>query len=59
MVIFMEHDKTLPSVVCDVKNCVYHSASDECAAPMVKVENTNAENKSETLCGTFECGKNC
>jgi len=44
----------LPGVTCDVKTCSYHGASNSCHAPHISVNNPSAQNKAETLCGTYD-----
>jgi hypothetical protein len=47
-------DSTVPSVYCDVKNCVYHSGSDTCAASKIYVGPAHAISSADTACATFK-----
>lgn len=49
----------IKDIKCDVANCVYNEGNGRCSAGEIKVGPSNAQNSTETLCATFECGKNC
>ena len=51
-------DKEIKGISCEVKNCVYHSKSDNCTANCIKVGNAQAKHECETKCETFECCEN-
>lgn len=47
-------DKAIKGIVCDVKNCVYHGACDNCCtASAISVGPSYAESSAETVCATF------
>ena len=46
--------KPLKGVMCDVKNCVYHNAKNECCAGTISVGPHNAGCSSDTVCVTFK-----
>lgn len=41
-------------VDCKVRECIYHTRSDLCAAQRITVSNEKAARKSEPFCATFE-----
>ena len=47
-------EKTVHSVVCSVKDCIYHHAANMCTAHKINVSNEKAQRKAETFCATFE-----
>ena len=47
-------ERTVQNVGCTVRDCVYHTRSDLCAARKIVVSNENARRKAETFCSTFE-----
>ena len=44
--------KSEPCVACSAENCVYQETG-HCCAEHIRVQNKNAEVKSETFCDTF------
>ncbi len=42
------------NVDCCVRDCRYHSSTDQCSARQITVENPEAHRKGETFCATFE-----
>lgn len=46
--------KQNPGVVCNVKNCYYHSGEHTCTAPAVAVGPTYATDCTDTVCATFK-----
>ena len=43
-------------IKCDVTNCAYHTAGDQCGAGQIKVgkSSTQCQCDSDTKCATFE-----
>ena len=49
-----EHDSSITSVGCDVKNCKFNDCSAGfCTATQIEVQSKAALNKGETFCNTF------
>ncbi len=46
--------KPIKGVMCDVKNCAYHSGKSECCAGCISVGPSSAETSSGTACATFK-----
>lgn len=42
------------NILCDAKNCVYHTTDSKCTASSIKVANKDACSCSETCCATFK-----
>lgn len=42
------------NIVCEAKNCVYHSKDSKCTASSIKVGSCNACSCSDTCCDTFK-----
>jgi len=42
------------SIICDVKNCVYHDGEDHCSAAGIQVGPTYAVSPADTVCATFK-----
>ncbi len=49
----------IKDIKCDVTNCIYNEGNGCCSAGKIEVGPSSASNRSDTLCSTFECGKNC
>lgn len=49
----------IKDIKCDVANCIYNEGNGCCSAGKIEVGPSNAQNSRDTLCSTFECGKNC
>ena len=41
-------------ILCDVKNCRYHSGENQCTAKQIKVCPAHAEHSEDTACATFQ-----
>ena len=50
----MENEKKNKSIVCDVRNCVYHDKDNHCTASQIAVGPSYAQSSSETVCATFK-----
>lgn len=46
--------ETKSCVACSVKNCVYHTENDVCAAGKIQVGNGSASTAKDTCCDTFK-----
>lgn len=48
-------NQTNQGVVCEVKNCYYHTTNDKCTAEKIEVCNckTCGTDKNETFCSTY------
>ncbi len=56
----MEHQaRKIDGIKCEAEHCIYHTASNDCTAGTIEVENRNAKKEVETFCKTFESKKDC
>ena len=46
--------KCIRGIVCDVKNCAYHSGTSNCCAGTIMVGPKEASSSSATNCATFK-----
>ncbi|MBR2411845.1 MAG: DUF1540 domain-containing protein [Clostridia bacterium] len=46
------------NILCEAKNCVYHSTDSKCTASSIKVGSKNACSCSDTCCDTFRMREN-
>jgi hypothetical protein len=46
--------KLIKGIVCDVKNCAYHSGDCFCTAKQIAVGPGHAETSADTICSTFK-----
>ena len=44
----------IDGITCMVDSCGYHSAANRCTAKNIKINGSHANNKTDTLCQTFE-----
>lgn len=49
-----DESKHIKGIVCDVKNCAYHSGKSECYAGCISVGPGSANSSSGTACVTFK-----
>lgn len=49
-----ESTKCIKGVVCDVKNCAYHSGENNCCAGTISVGPREASCSANTNCATFK-----
>lgn len=52
-------EKEIKGIMCEVKSCKYHDASNNCHAGQIKVGNQTAKSMTDTACETFECCDSC
>lgn len=50
----LESKEKKNKIVCDVKNCVYHTGECSCKAEVVSVGPVYAGSSTDTLCATFK-----
>ena len=50
--------ETRECISCDVRNCVYHTMEDTCAAGKIQVGHGEASCSKETCCDTFSAKEN-
>ncbi len=50
----LESKEKKNKIVCDVKNCTYHTGECSCKAEVVSVGPTYAGSSTDTLCATFK-----
>lgn len=48
------NEKIVQGILCDAKNCVYHTCDDHCKAGEIQVGYHSSCNSSETACTTFK-----
>lgn len=46
--------KHIKGIMCDVKNCAYHSGKNDCCAGCISVGPSEAKSSSGTVCATFK-----
>ena len=49
-----DSSKHIKGIVCDVKNCAYHSGTSECYAGCICVGPNEADCSANTSCATFK-----
>ncbi len=54
-----DEQKSIKGIVCDVKNCVYHSTHNSCCAGTIAVGPKDADCSANTNCVTFKPRECC
>ena len=49
-----DSSKHIKGIVCDVRNCAYHSGKNECYAGCISVGPREADCSANTVCATFK-----
>ena len=49
-----DENKHIKGIMCDVKNCTYHSGQNECYAGCISVGPSEAKTSEGTVCATFK-----
>jgi len=50
---YVQQDKPIEGVSCEVKSCKFHAPGGICQAQNISVEAPDASKKIETYCGTY------
>ncbi|MCM1285206.1 MAG: DUF1540 domain-containing protein [Acetobacter sp.] len=52
-------NKEINGIICEVKNCKFHSIDNNCHAGHIRVGDRAATSSCDTSCETFECCDTC